>query len=36
MTYALIHFISWPVMIYLSYKLVTWAVKNYEDKDFSE
>ncbi len=30
MTYALIHYISWPVIIYISYKLTFWAVKKYE------
>jgi len=32
MTYAMIHFISWPVLIYLAYKLSFWAVKKYEAK----
>ncbi len=33
MTYAMIHFISWPLIIYLSYKMVVWAVKKYEKQE---
>ncbi len=32
MTYALIYYISWPIIIYLGYKLSFWAVKKYEAK----
>ncbi len=31
--YALLYFISWPVLIYLSYKLTVWAVNKYEKKE---
>ncbi len=32
MLYGMIHFISWPILIYLAYKLSFWAVKKYEEK----
>ncbi len=35
MTYAILYFISWPVIIYLSYKLTVWAIKKYEKKNFN-
>jgi len=31
-TYGLIHFISWPLIIYLSYVLSVWAIKKYDKK----
>jgi len=34
MTYGLLNFISWPVLIYISYKLTVWAVKKYEKKRY--
>jgi len=34
MTYALLNFISWPLLIYISYKLTVWAVKKYEKKGY--
>ncbi len=34
MTYALIHFISWPILIYMAYKLIFWAAKRYENKKY--
>jgi len=30
MTYAILHYLSWPVLIYTSYRLVIWAIKKYD------
>jgi len=35
-TYGLINFISWPIVIYLSYKLTVWAIRKYDKKNYTD